>query len=274
MKYEDDDRLNCIDGLKGLGAFVIAFVWHYHQFDPQNGMPFANLFGLSYVFGWSMVDLFFILSGFGIMIGYGRRIVEKRTCFCDYILRRFRRLYPTFLISTFTVLILEVLYKYRAGKTFMYPNFDIYHLIRNLLLLQNGILGTDFSLNAPSWCISISMVCYCLFYLVLSRVREVRHAVYCFCFMFMLGVAIIASEISAPVFNSQMGRGLAGFSIGVVLAVLYENRDKCIRIPMINEARSLNLSNSVAVVVYEALRQTGFSGLKNFGELHNLSWNE
>ncbi|SFQ97382.1 tRNA (uridine(34)/cytosine(34)/5-carboxymethylaminomethyluridine(34)-2'-O)-methyltransferase TrmL [Desulfoscipio geothermicus] len=38
--------------------------------------------------------------------------------------------------------------------------------------------------------------------------------------------------------------------------------DQCIRIPMINDARSLNLSNSVAVVLYEALRQNGFCGLK------------
>jgi tRNA (cytidine/uridine-2'-O-)-methyltransferase len=38
--------------------------------------------------------------------------------------------------------------------------------------------------------------------------------------------------------------------------------DSCIRIPMLNEARSLNLSNSVAIVLYEALRQNSFSGMK------------
>ena len=42
-------------------------------------------------------------------------------------------------------------------------------------------------------------------------------------------------------------------------------RDRCIRIPMISEARSLNLSNSVAVLAYEALRQQGFPGLKSTG---------
>ena len=44
-------------------------------------------------------------------------------------------------------------------------------------------------------------------------------------------------------------------------------RDKCIRIPMIAEARSLNLSNSVAVLAYEALRQQGFPGLKDTGSM-------
>ena len=43
--------------------------------------------------------------------------------------------------------------------------------------------------------------------------------------------------------------------------------DRCIRIPMRQEARSLNLSNSVAIVLYEALRQNEFSGLKTKGEL-------
>ena len=44
-------------------------------------------------------------------------------------------------------------------------------------------------------------------------------------------------------------------------------RERCIRLPMISEARSLNLSNTVAVCVYEALRQTGFPGLQDTGEM-------
>ena len=44
-------------------------------------------------------------------------------------------------------------------------------------------------------------------------------------------------------------------------------RDRCIRIPMISEARSLNLSNSVAILAYEALRQQGFPGLLEMGSM-------
>jgi len=54
---------------------------------------------------------------------------------------------------------------------------------------------------------------------------------------------------------------------------LYKNKEKCIRIPMINKARSLNLSNSVAIIVYEALRQIGFFNLKTQGELTEFTWN-
>ncbi|HJA68707.1 MAG TPA: tRNA (uridine(34)/cytosine(34)/5-carboxymethylaminomethyluridine(34)-2'-O)-methyltransferase TrmL [Firmicutes bacterium] len=52
--------------------------------------------------------------------------------------------------------------------------------------------------------------------------------------------------------------------------LLKANLDSCIRIPMIDEARSLNLSNSVAIVLYEALRQQNFDGLKQYGKLSAL----
>ena len=57
-------------------------------------------------------------------------------------------------------------------------------------------------------------------------------------------------------------------SAGIPEELLKEHPDTCVRIPMCGESRSLNLSNSVAVVLYEALRQQGFSGMKTEGELH------
>lgn len=63
-------------------------------------------------------------------------------------------------------------------------------------------------------------------------------------------------------------------SAGIPEELLVENEETCIRIPMMGEIRSLNLSNSVAVVLYEALRQNGFAGMKTAGELHRLAWRE
>ncbi len=59
---------------------------------------------------------------------------------------------------------------------------------------------------------------------------------------------------------------------GLPEELLYKNKQNCIRIPMIDEARSLNLSNSVAIVVYEALRQTDFSSLLQTGQLTKFTW--
>ena len=61
-------------------------------------------------------------------------------------------------------------------------------------------------------------------------------------------------------------------SRGISEELLVADEERCVRIPMIGDTRSLNLSNSVAVVLYEALRQQGFRGLNGQGELHRLSW--
>lgn len=53
---------------------------------------------------------------------------------------------------------------------------------------------------------------------------------------------------------------------------MVDHEDSCIRIPMGYGIRSLNLSNAAAIVLYEALRQTGFPGLEREGELHRLHW--
>lgn len=54
--------------------------------------------------------------------------------------------------------------------------------------------------------------------------------------------------------------------------LLMSHPDECVRIPMIEEARSLNLSNAAAVAVYEALRQNEFGRLETKGELHEHKW--
>jgi len=61
-------------------------------------------------------------------------------------------------------------------------------------------------------------------------------------------------------------------SAGIPEEILVDNPENCIRIPMIGDIRSLNLSNSVSIVLYEALRQNSFEGMNLKGDLHRLSW--
>ncbi|WP_170313579.1 tRNA (uridine(34)/cytosine(34)/5-carboxymethylaminomethyluridine(34)-2'-O)-methyltransferase TrmL [Lacrimispora amygdalina] len=63
-------------------------------------------------------------------------------------------------------------------------------------------------------------------------------------------------------------------SAGIPEEILVENEDRCVRIPMWGDIRSLNLSNSVSIVLYEALRQNGFERMTMQGELHHLHWKE
>ena len=63
-------------------------------------------------------------------------------------------------------------------------------------------------------------------------------------------------------------------SAGIPEEILVEHQEDCVRIPMDGDIRSLNLGNSVAVILYEALRQNGFSGMNLEGHLHQLHWRE
>ncbi len=63
-------------------------------------------------------------------------------------------------------------------------------------------------------------------------------------------------------------------SAGIPEELLVGYEESCIRIPMLPQIRSLNLSNAVSVVLYEALRQNDFRGMSTRGELHRLQWKE
>lgn len=61
---------------------------------------------------------------------------------------------------------------------------------------------------------------------------------------------------------------------GIREEILLEHPESCLRLPMMSGARSLNLSNTVAVAAYEVLRQWGFPQLQNQGQLHLYRWED
>lgn len=77
------------------------------------------------------------------------------------------------------------------------------------------------------------------------------------------------TEVSYPE-NSYIMFGKE--SKGLPEELLLENREHCVRIPMRDTLRSLNLSNSVAIAVYEILRQRDFNGLVGEGKLTQFDW--
>lgn len=61
-------------------------------------------------------------------------------------------------------------------------------------------------------------------------------------------------------------------SAGIPEEILLDYQETCVRIPMWGDIRSLNLANSVSIVLYEALRQHGFEKMTMQGDLHRLHW--
>ena len=92
------------------------------------------------------------------------------------------------------------------------------------------------------------------------------------------GVTIWYATTKARQVYSEVSFGLDDYimfgkeSAGIPEEILVEHPERCIRIPMLGKIRSLNLANSVAIVLYEALRQNHFMDMQLKGELHRLSW--
>lgn len=88
-------------------------------------------------------------------------------------------------------------------------------------------------------------------------------------FYFTTKARHVYSDISYPD-NAYLFFGKE--TAGLPEELLFANPERCVRLPMIGEARSLNLSNTVAIGVYEVLRQWDFPELKNFGDLTKYNW--
>ncbi len=92
------------------------------------------------------------------------------------------------------------------------------------------------------------------------------------------GVTIWMATTKARHLYTEVAYGLDDYimfgkeSAGIPEEYLVENEEHCIRIPMLPAIRSLNLSNAVSIVLYEALRQNGFTQMQCQGELHRLQW--
>lgn len=61
-------------------------------------------------------------------------------------------------------------------------------------------------------------------------------------------------------------------SAGIPEEILLDYKETCVRIPMKEDARSINLATSVAVILFDAFRQNNFDGLENKGNLHRNNW--
>lgn len=218
-------KIKGIDGLKGIGACVIAFCWHYQHFAPQNGTPFYSLFSFFYTYGLFMVEIFFMLSGFGMVLGYERKILDNKITIRQYLLNKIKKLYPTMILTLFITTLLQIIYISKIGETFVYPNFDLYHFLLNIFGLQNGLIETAWSFNSPSWCISVILVCYCLLYLLVKKMKSNKDNLFFgYLVLALLGVVLLITKLNYPIFNSLIARGVACFFIGAFLAKLYQSR--------------------------------------------------
>lgn len=215
-------RLYPLDAIRGVAACVVAFIWHYQHFAPQNGNPFGNVLGWGYRYGFMAVELFFMLSGFVMMYVYADKISNHQICLKDYMKKRIIHFYPLMLITLIVVALLQLYNEKTIGGWVVYQNNDLFHFVLNLLLMQSAVIDAGSSFNGPSWCISVELFCYLLLYLVLRKSGKDMEKRWVYILGILGGSLFIYYQgLGHPILNALMARGTLCFFIGCVLHYLY-----------------------------------------------------
>lgn len=249
------ERIKSADALKGLGALCIAGITHYEQcFSVTEHLSLWQQYALV------AVEMFFLLSGFLISVGYRDRITARSVSFGSFMCKRIKHVYPLFLLSTIAVAALEILYRRATGVLFKQDAFDIWYFLQNVFLMQGGISFDVYSFNTPCWFIGTITVMYMLYYFVtyISSRKGENRTVYCVlsAILVLLGFWFYARNGSGAIFNYfKLGRGLVSFFMGVLMREIYEKAPKRAQVSF-----SILLILVYAIFEWRASRWTGARG--------------
>lgn len=208
-----------MDVARGIAALAVV-LWHWQHFFFKGALPVSfdresqplyDVFFLFYEKGWLAVDFFFILSGFIFFWLYYDSIRERKISAWKFFLLRFSRLYPLHLLTLLLVVFLQWVAIRLHGQAFVYPMNDVYHFFLNLFLVVAWGFQKGFSFNAPVWSVSVEVLLYALFFLLvwLLRLR----------FWHILLLAILGFWLQG--YASLVGRGIFAFYMGGVVCFVF-----------------------------------------------------
>lgn len=202
-------RLGRLDGLRGLAACVVAFAYHARDlFDWGALTGIGPVLSWFYNWGWTFVDLFFLISGYIFAHVYltGERL-EKSGALGDFAIARIARLYPLHLVM---LLVCAVLF-------WNVPGNGLFAFGAHLVMMQAFVEPVAKTFNWPAWSISIEVVCYILFALGAAggHARLMRLTVTAV----LIGGFLIAvlGQPGGPLASDLFSRGLLGFFTGQLL---------------------------------------------------------
>ncbi|UIP07959.1 acyltransferase [Erythrobacter sp. SDW2] len=217
------DRIPQVDAVRGIAAAAVAFVFHVHfllgdyRTGPLDGLP---VFTWLHAYGWTMVDLFFVVSGYIFAHVYASGEVFTAGA-RQFWVARFARLYPLHLLTLVIVAIVLALGTPVTGGSI---RTDGWHFALNLLMLQESGLNDRFSFNIPTWSISVEMLCYAIFFLVAGL-----HFKWLVTWSAMLALGGLALTISGDPSVVHIARGICGFFAGIIV---YRHRNAPVVVPL------------------------------------------
>jgi len=171
-------RLYALDVSRGFAAMSVI-LWHWQHFyfsgvtiNPdfdRSSQPFYFLLKIFYEKGAAGVYYFFLLSGFIFFWLYKDSIKNRIVSFKLFWIQRFSRLYPLHFVTLLLVALLQAIYSSQQGDYFIYPFNDAYHFILNLGFASTWGMEQGFSFNAPIWSVSIEILLYFLFFILVFK---------------------------------------------------------------------------------------------------------
>lgn len=194
----DAVRSNKLPGLELLRFLtaVAILLFHYRQFAfvgdrevdlVQDQLPLHWLFGPLYQSGPYAVRIFWCISGFIFFWKYRDAIAGRVLDGWRFFVLRFSRLYPLHVATLLLVAALQPLYFQLTGSFFVYQNNDALHFLLQLLMASNGTTQDALSFNGPIWSISVEVLVYFFFFVMLLVTRS-----------WLLNLVVIAISLMIP----------------------------------------------------------------------------
>ena len=171
-----------VEILRFLTALSIV-IFHYKVFflpynplslinfdDVKNELPFFYYLNLLYLKGSYGVLVFFAISGFVFAYVY---LQQKNITGKSFFIYRFARLYPLHILTLLLISILQFI-SWNKFDTFLIvqENNDFYHLLLNILFISGWGFEKGYSFNAPIWSVSLELIIYFLFFILLVKLKK------------------------------------------------------------------------------------------------------
>jgi peptidoglycan/LPS O-acetylase OafA/YrhL len=209
--------LDLLRFLLSITVMVFHYYFFYHhpgaQHAPPTNGPFQSVLGLVYKWGFFVVQVFWLLSGFIFYTVYFDTIQNKSISMKEYMVLRLSRLYPLHLLTLFLISALQIIHTQWSHHAFWYDNQDAKHFFLQLTFMQAWYPNFEQSFNVPAWSVSVEVFVYILFFLVVASGIARNRNIY---LIFAVSVLFVLFHILEP-----FSRCMVFFFGGNIVAKLY-----------------------------------------------------
>lgn len=209
------NREYALDIVKILATFCI-FMHHYQQWTGVYFNHGVNFYYGRFHFG-NVVSLFFIISGY-FTYGYIEKL-QKGLSFKDFFIKKYVRFLPLMVLSATIYFLLGTSFFNTFGYWHLDKPLNVAELILTFLGVQCGWVVRYNNINPPLWYLSVLILCYLIFYLIVVIAKKIKvNPVIFFGIISASGLLAHMFYRSWPVLNVSSGEGFCGFFAGLCLA--------------------------------------------------------